>query len=150
MLETANDLLCAQNPTLMFSTLFFAILDLETGEVEYANCGHNPPLIVRRNGASQPLGSGGAPLGLVPGRAIASARFRLDPGETLFLFTDGVTESVDLRGETYGETRLAETLATTRGDFAANIVDAVMADVERFVGGAEPFDDVTCLALVRL
>ena len=149
MLTSANDLLCARNPTMMFATLFFGVLDLDSGRFEYANCGHNPPLAIDRDGAVRVFAHGGAPLGLAPGRAITSASIDLAAGDGLFLFTDGVTESVDETGELYGDARLQSTLARLAGLDAAGRVQEVIADVTRFAGAADQFDDITCLALVR-
>jgi serine phosphatase RsbU (regulator of sigma subunit) len=149
VLESANDMLCAHNPSLMFATAFCGVLDLSSGRFEYANCGHCPPLLLRRDGGCEPLRTGGAPLGLVAGLAMAAREVVLEPGDGVFLFTDGVTESVDPDGEEYGVDRLSETLVASGPIGAEALVQAVMEDVARFTAGAEPFDDITCLAVFR-
>lgn len=88
-------------------------------------------------------------MGLAPGKHIQSSTLTLGPGDGLFLFTDGVTESVDPAGAACGDVRLAETLRTNAGIGAEGLARAVMVDVMRFADGGEPFDDVTRLAVVR-
>lgn len=147
ILEVADAMLCAHNPSLMFATAFCGVLDLAGGRFDYANCGHCPPLILRADGACEALPGDGAPLGLVAGRRIAAHEITLCPGDSVFLYTDGVTESVDPEGDEYGEGRLSAILRTedARGGAEA-LVKGVMEDVARFTAGADPFDDITCLA----
>ncbi len=146
MLENANNVLCAQNPSMMFSTALYGVLDLSDGWFEYANCGHSAPLLLRAGGGCETLPGGGSPLGIVPGKTIPSHTTTLRRGDGLFLFTDGVTESIDPAGEEYGVERLEALLGRRHGRDASAMISAVMADVARFVAGAEPFDDITCLA----
>jgi sigma-B regulation protein RsbU (phosphoserine phosphatase) len=146
ILEVADDMLCAHNPSLMFATAFCGVLDLADGRFEYANCGHCPPLVLRADGACESLPGGGAPLGLVPGRRIAAHEITLRRGDGVLLYTDGVTESVDPEGDEYGEGRLSAILRTGDPAGAEALVKAVMEDVARFTAGADPFDDITCLA----
>jgi sigma-B regulation protein RsbU (phosphoserine phosphatase) len=148
MLEGANAMLCAHNPSLMFTTAFCGVLDLASGRFEYANCGHCPPLVLRAGGPCETLPGGGPPLGLVTGMRIASHGVTLAPGDGLFLYTDGVTESADPGGEEYGEDRLSAVLCAQGPIDAETLVRAVMDNVARFTTGADPFDDITCLAAV--
>ncbi|MDB5483202.1 MAG: cyclic nucleotide-binding protein [Caulobacteraceae bacterium] len=148
ILEAANAMLCAHNPSLMFATAFWGVLDLADGRFEYVNCGHCPPLILRADGSCEPLPGGGTALGLAPGKRMASHEITLRPGDGVFLYTDGVTESIDPGGEEYGEARLAARLCAARALGAEARVKAVMDDVARFTAGADPFDDITCLAAV--
>jgi serine phosphatase RsbU (regulator of sigma subunit) len=148
--ETANTMLCDQNPSMMFATMVYGVLDLRDGRFEFVNCGHAPPFVLREaEGCVQLAVGGGPPLGLMPGQAFASTSVDLEPGDGLFLFTDGVTESIGPAGAEYGEHRLARALDAAAGAPATVIVQAVMEDVATFVAGEEPFDDITCLA-VRL
>lgn len=153
MLKSANAALCAYNPSLMFATAFCGILDLEDGGFEYANCGHCRPFVLRRGGMRERLAGGGPPLGVVAGASMATHTIGLAPGEGAFLFTDGVTESIDPGGTDYGEDRLDAILgrnaSASPAASPAQLSRAVMEDVARFAGGADPFDDVTCLALTR-
>jgi serine phosphatase RsbU (regulator of sigma subunit) len=148
MLEGANGMLCAHNPSLMFATAFCGVLDLTNGRFEYANCGHCPPLILRGGGVCEPLPGGGPPLGLVADMRVGSREIMLRPGDGLFLYTDGVTESVDPYGEEYGQRRLSATLCASGSTSAEALVTWLMEDVARFTADADPFDDITCLAAV--
>jgi sigma-B regulation protein RsbU (phosphoserine phosphatase) len=150
ILESANAMLCAYNPSLMFATAFCGVLDLVDGRFEYANCGHCPPLVLRRDGRCESLSGGGSPLGLVASMRIVSHEIALAPGDGVFLYTDGVTESESPDGEEYGRDRLETILRRAQGVVGAEaLLRAVMADVSDFTTGADPFDDITCLAAIR-
>lgn len=148
ILETANAMLCAYNPSLMFATAFCGVLDLADGRFEYANCGHCPPLLLRAEGGYEPLPGGGSPLGLIPGKRIGAHELFLRPGDAVFLYTDGVTESIDPDGEEYGAERLTAILESRRPWAAEALVRTAMDDVTRFTADADPFDDITCLAAI--
>jgi phosphoserine phosphatase RsbU/P len=148
MIERVNALLCEQNAAAMFSTLFYGILDLTCGRLEYVNCGHNPPFLMRRKGEVVPLAPGGAPLGLLPGRSWPGHETILGPGDGLLLYTDGITESVSTAGDEFGEQRLLDVLHRRGASTASELVESCIADVERFAVGAEQFDDITCLAVL--
>ena len=149
ILESANAMLCAYNPSLMFATAFCGVLDLAHGRFEYANCGHCPPVVLRAGGECESLPGGGSPLGLVASMRITSHEITLAPGEGVFLYTDGVTESESPDGQEYGRDRLVATLCAHGAGGAAGLVRAVMDDVAAFAADADPFDDVTCLAAIR-
>lgn len=146
MVDHVNDLLCAQNPSGMFATAFFAVLDLPTRRLDFVNCGHNRPYLLRADGSVEALPAGGVPLGVMPGRSFVQRSVDLAPGDGLFLFTDGVTESNDPDHREFGDERLAATLADHAGAAPGELCAAVAAAVERFAGAAEQFDDITCLA----
>lgn len=148
-LAAANTLLCAQNPMDLFVTTFYGILDTETGELAYANGGHNPPLVVRRADgtvADLPRTSGMA-LGVMPDIPYAEKRLHLEPGDTLFLYTDGISEAMDRDGHEFTEARLRQTLTDTQGQAVDVVIEGVTAAVEHFVAGAEQSDDITCLVV---
>jgi serine phosphatase RsbU (regulator of sigma subunit) len=142
----ANRMLFAQNPSGLFATLFYGVLDLDTGVLEYASAGHNPPFLLRRDGACLQLTAGGTPMGILPEKNVRPHTLRLEPGDTLFLYTDGVTEAEDANGAEYGEVTLAGTLQRAAGASAETICRAVMEDVARFAGTDDQFDDITCVA----
>ena len=146
MADRVNALLCAQNPSNMFATAAFGVLDLKARRFDYVNCGHNPPVVLRADGAIEPLSAGGIPLGVVPGKRFTERSVDLGPGDGIFLFTDGVTESNDTGAREYGDDRLAAALARHSADSPAILVEAIAADVAAFAGAAEQFDDITCLA----
>jgi phosphoserine phosphatase RsbU/P len=145
-----NDQLCADNASSMFATLFLARLDLKTGTIEYVCCGHNPALVVSPVGGVRELAAKGIPLGVLPGHRFEAVRTRLEKGETLLAFTDGVTEANDPAGEEFGDGRLVALLEGLGGADPRHLIENVVAAVEAFAGRAEQFDDITCLSLKRL
>ncbi len=148
-LRRVNAMLYAQNPSALFVTLFYAVLDLRTGRLDFASCGHNPAFVVRSDGACRTLPGGGMPLGLFPDKTVRSQQIDLAVGDTLFLYTDGVTESVDAAGDEFGEDRLSAVLGGLGGARSEAVCRSVMAAVGAFTRGIDPFDDITCLALRR-
>ena len=147
-LSRVNAELCANNPAEMFLTAWVGVLDLDSGRVAFANAGHNPPLALRNGGAPEWIRErSGCPLACFEGAAYRTRSLSLAPGETVFLYTDGVTEATDASGALFGEKRLADTLAVadTRSPVALNL--AVRAAVDTFVSGAPQADDITLLSL---
>lgn len=148
-LGAANDALCAQNPMDLFVTTFYGILNTETGVLTYANGGHNPPMIVRRgDGSVADLPrTGGIALGVFPGAKYKQASVNLSEGDTLFLYTDGISEAMDSAGKEFTEERLRAALQTADRVSVDRVLDDVTSAVETFVGGAEQSDDITCLVV---
>ncbi len=145
-MSRANMLLSTDNDASMFATLFFGVLDTQTGAFDYANCGHNPPYILSSAGRHG-LPATGIPIGLMPDRPAASARLTLAPGDTLVLYTDGVTEAMNPADEEFGYERLDKALASSGTRSTSDILSDVFAAVDRFADGAEQADDITALAL---
>lgn len=148
-LQRANSLLYAQNPSALFATVVFGVLDLTSGRLDYGICGHNPPFLIRSDGTCSPLPGGGTPLGIFPDKTVRPQSTFIGPGETLFLYTDGVTESIDAAGAEFGEDRLAGILGGLAGASSVAVCRAVMGAVAGFASDVEQFDDITALA-VRL
>jgi phosphoserine phosphatase RsbU/P len=143
-----NEVLCFDNPDLMFVTAFYGILDTETGEVVFANAGHNPPVHVRPDGTAQPVQHVRAPiLGAVEGIAYRTGTLVLAPGDTLCCFSDGVTEAHDPDKALFGDPRLLAALASNAGAELAAMEAAVIGEVDRFIGSAPIADDLTLLLL---
>jgi sigma-B regulation protein RsbU (phosphoserine phosphatase) len=113
------------------------------------NAGHCPPLVVRADTVAE-LPASGPPIGLFDGRSYVPAEVRLDPGDVLFLHTDGVTEASNPVGEEYGADKLRARLRAARGQGARAMAAACFDDVARFRAGAPRADDVTLLVLQRL
>jgi phosphoserine phosphatase RsbU/P len=134
-----------------FTTAFLAEIDPATREMRYVNAGHNAPVLRRSSGQIERLETGGPPFGLplfaANEIAYSSAGTQLEPGDLLFIFTDGVAEAVSESGEEYGESRLIACLQSAASGSAAEILNRVMADVNAFVAQARQHDDITCLAL---
>lgn len=147
-LAAANDRLCDQNPLDMFVTVFYAVIDARNGTVIYANGGHNRPYVVARNGEPRPVPlTGGIMLGVMPDTEYDSATMTLEPGETLFLYTDGVSEAMDPAKEEFGDKRLEATLAGSAQLPVDDVLAAVTTAVHDFVGSAPQSDDITCLVV---
>ena len=145
-----NRVTCENTDADRFITFFMAILHLDSGYMEYVNAGHNPPLVVRRNGATELLSSGGLLLGVMDGAGYERGAVRLEPGDVVALFTDGVTEAMNPAGEEYLEERLEAALQRTHTKSAADIVDLVQKDIAKFTGNAEELsDDLTMLVVKR-
>ena len=150
VLGEVNSLLQDDSDTGMFVTLFYGIYDPATNEFTYANGGHNPPLIVHADGSSTVLAmTGGVVLGVVPSIQYEQTTIALSPGDTILLYTDGITDATNEEGEFFGLERLQATFAGNppRDSRAAN--DAVFEALQNFVGDAAQADDITCLALSR-
>ena len=149
-LTYSNKLLAAESVDCMFVTVFYGIFNLKTGEVSYCNAGHNPPYILKRGGAVEVLPMSQDPMvGAIDGIEYHGATLQLDHGDSLVMFTDGVTEAMNAQNEEFGEERLEDTLAEVTMHNCQQIVEAIKADVAAFVGDAEQSDDITVLALKR-
>lgn len=143
-----NEKLCNGNDADMFVTAWMGILNTKTGLVTFANAGHNPPLVKRADGSFEFLKSrAGFVLAGMEGIRYRRNEIRLEPGDTLFLYTDGVTEATNTKDELYGNDRLQDLLNQNTYEDAQTLCSLVKADVERFVGDAEQFDDITMLGL---
>jgi sigma-B regulation protein RsbU (phosphoserine phosphatase) len=148
-LARANDALCRNNPTQLFVTVFYGVLDLRSGEFVYANGGHNPPRLVHKQGGAVswlPM-TGGLVLGALEAMPYAEQRIRLSPGDTLFLYTDGISEAQGPTGEVYSEERLDLSLTGIGSVPVEALTGRITENVRTFTGDAPLHDDVTCLVL---
>jgi len=148
ILDRVNKALCENNGLGMFVTLFCGVLDTETGELSYANGGHNPPLSDLENGGFEfiPMPEG-LILGLFENARYECARITLKPGQSLVAYTDGVPEAMSLMGDFFCEERLQTVLNDNTGADARTLIEAVRTEVYAFTGNEHPPDDVTLLAL---
>lgn len=151
VLARVNAPLCRDNDAAMFVTLFFAVYDVRTGELAYSSGGHPPPYIVRAGGGVEPLPqTAGAGLGVSSRIAFGVGTARLECGDGLLLYTDGVTEAMDARDGMFGEERLVAALSDAGPhDGAAHMMAAVRAAVDEFTAGAEQYDDITMVGFRR-
>jgi adenylate cyclase len=149
VLARAQDEIQRENPESLFVTTLAGVLDLEAGELEYANAGHEPAWSHRPHGQPERLdASGGPPLGVLDTFSYPSTRRSLVRGEWLFVLSDGVTEAMNTSKEFFGAERLRTSLAWLGDESDADaIVKRVRDDVRRFSGAAEPADDLTLLAI---
>jgi serine phosphatase RsbU (regulator of sigma subunit) len=134
----------------LFITLLYAILDPEAGEFSYCSAGHLPALVLReKDGSLEELPRTGMPLGVMEGTQWERVSIKVEPGDAVLLYTDGITEAQNLDEEFFGMGRLRDVFADQRGRKAAEIREAVRSAVRQFVGQAEQFDDITMLVVVR-
>lgn len=143
-----NDILCTSNSEGMFITAFEGVLDLVTGEFRFVNAGHEIPFISRAGGAFEPHKiRAGFVLAGMEGLRYRAGVMELMPGDKLFQYTDGVTEATSAEKELYGMERLQNVLASVSDKAPQEILPAVKADIDCFVGTAPQFDDITMLCL---
>ena len=146
-----NDLLVEESVSDMFVTVFYGIYNLKTGEVVYTNAGHNPPYLVKADGSIKNLPlSKNLVTGIVEGYQYTEETLQLEHGDTLLLYTDGVTEAIDTESKEYGEERLKNLLRQSAQASCQELIDMVKADVKSFAGDEEQSDDITLLAIKRL
>ena len=149
-LDEVNKLLHEDNEALMFVTVLYSIYDPATGKLTYSNGGHDAPLLVRPDGSSDllPLTNGVA-LGIAPHVEFSSSSAHLEPGDTVFLYTDGVTEAMNSKGEQFGLERMHDVFAASPPKSSEQAARTMFEAVTEFVGEAQQFDDITCLVLHR-
>ncbi len=149
-LETVNQALCKENDSSMFVTIFCGILNFKTGELLFANAGHNLPVLISSGGEVRWLESPpGFLLGIMEDAQFETSRMMLAPGDTLFLYTDGVTEAMNTRQEFFSDQTLIDTITGCRPDHRSPeaIIDGVLQAVKAFTGAEPQSDDITMLAL---
>jgi len=137
-----NHLFYENTPDDRYATLFFAVYDDPTREFNYANCGHNAPLIFRADGSVEQLTSTATVIGLFPEWECATRTITLYPNDVLVMYTDGVTEANDAAGNEFGESRLRETIRENLDLSPADLLTAIQEAVQKFNVG-EQFDDLT-------
>lgn len=143
-----NDLLCEANSEEMFITAFEGVLDLETGEFNFVNAGHEMPFIYKANGGFEPYKiRAGFVLAGMEGMKYRAGSMMLEPGDKIFQYTDGVTEATNINNELYGMDRLGEILNKVKLGTPHEILPAIKKDIDEFVGEAPQFDDITMLCL---
>lgn len=150
ILRKLNDDLAEDNDSNMFVTLFCAMVDLNDGTCRFSNGGHNPPFILHAGGEviNLPL-TGDTIVGVIPDTKFNEKTIELGFGDTLFLYTDGVTEAMNPARELFGETRLIDALRQNKGQTSSKIVHATREIMRAFIAGAEQSDDITMLVYRR-
>ncbi len=147
LLNRAMTRICPDN---RFITLFLGELDPATGELAYCNGGHNSPLLVRAGGEVEYLESGGPVLGILSELRYEPQAVTLEPGDTLVIFSDGISEAESPQGEMFGEQRLLEIVRRHRHRSAQDILREISQELDSFIAGAEPADDITLVVARRL
>jgi PAS domain S-box-containing protein len=152
-LRAANRRILVDTQADLFVTVFYGVLDPATGAFTYCNAGHNPPYLLspQAGGAVQELTRTGMPLGTFEGLTWEQRTVQLLPGDTLLLYTDGITDAEDEQRTFYGRQRLLALMRANLGRSAEAIKDTLMSDVDGFIGGEPhaPLDDIALVVLVR-
>ncbi len=147
----SNRLLEKESVNCMFVTVFYGIYQLSTGQINYCNAGHNSPYLIKADGTSVALPISIDPIvGVIEDAEFHDKQIQLEQGDTLLLFTDGVTEAMNSQLEEFGEQRLLETIQETTSDNCQDLINTIKKSVSTFAGQTEQSDDITLLALKRL
>lgn len=148
-MQRSNAFLCQENANDMFVTVFYGILDIHTGFITYCNAGHNPPILIKKDNTilSVPL-TNDFVLGELEDMTYHEKTLQLSPGDNLLLYTDGITEAMNIKNEQYGEKRLAEYCKKLSGKSPKEIIENITETVGEFVIGAVQSDDITLLSII--
>jgi phosphoserine phosphatase RsbU/P len=149
-MKRVNDLLIPDTRQGMFVTAVYAVLDMENNEMTYVNAGHNPPLWVKQGGGVERLTRTAIALGVVTGAPVEQRIIKFEHGDSLLLYTDGLTESFNGNGEFYGEERLLEAIKCEQCSSASDLIDAVEKSLLNFVQDVPPADDLTMMVLRKV
>ena len=149
LLEEVNHILLEPSDMLRFVTAFYAVLDPSLGRLDYVDCGHNPPMLLRSSGGQELLDQGGPALGVVGDRQFESGTVSLGPGDVLVLYTDGVVELADSHGTEFGKGRLEQVLRRCARLPAQAMVHSVVEATRTFSGRNEYDDDFTLVIVKR-
>ena len=149
VMREINEYIFENSPSNKFLTLFYGELDPETGTLVYSNGGHNTPMLMRAMGEIISLDQGGLPIGMMKGVAYQEATVIFNPGDSLIIYSDGITESINERDEEFGEERLLEVVKHNLSRSASGIRDRIDEALSRFVGTTAPVDDMTLMIIKR-
>ncbi len=149
MVKSVNEYLAENTPTNRFITLFIAELDPQTGIINYINAGHNPPLVGRADGKVEQLDSGGFPLGIMPMAEYEVGQLQLASGESLVIYSDGVSEADNIKDEEFGMERLIEVVSKNVQKSASGLRDKVEFALSSFTQTAPANDDITLVIVKR-
>ena len=129
---------------------YLPVIDPATGEMEFTNAGHNPPVIARRSGQVELLNAGGPVLGILPNINYSGGRTRLEPGDLLVMYSDGVSEAPNVRDEEFGEEAVAQIAAACIDRTAGDTLFEIARQLKVFLGECSPTDDVTMVVARKL
>lgn len=150
ILNRVNAQLARENQANLFVTMILGLVDTQSGKIVYGQGGHNPPVLLSAEGKPAYEPPGGMPLGVFDDAKFGERELQLKPGETLLVYTDGVTEAMNEARDLFGEDRLLEAVTRQAGRTAEKLTERVVEKVEDFVREAERSDDITLLAIKRL
>ncbi len=146
-LKYVNNRICERNLLNMFVTIWVGVLNLETGEVIASNAGHDDPLVLSNGAYDFKKSSHGVAVGAMKDMEYVNYEFKINNGDKIFLYTDGVPEATDRNNDMYGLNKLEDTLNSNKNKSCKETIEAVLDSVERFVGEAPQFDDITMLCV---
>ncbi|MGZ5967190.1 MAG: SpoIIE family protein phosphatase [Polyangiales bacterium] len=149
VMRKLNRYLAEYAPSNKFVTLFYGALDPETGRLIYANAGHEPPIVIRKDGTVERLTAGGIAIGIKDDETYEEGEAVLLPGDVFVCYSDGISESVNARGEQFGEARIIEVAQAARGMPAPRVRDRIEEALSFFVGATAPIDDMTLVVATR-
>lgn len=149
IVKSVNQYLSENTPTNRFVTLFIAELNPQNGALKFINAGHNPPLIGRANGEIEQLASGGFPLGILPTAEYEVGETKLESGEALLIYSDGVSEAANLKGEEFGMERLSQVVSKNLAASASGLRDKVESALSSFTQTAPAGDDITMVIVKK-
>jgi sigma-B regulation protein RsbU (phosphoserine phosphatase) len=141
-----NQYLCERSGEDRYATVFYGILD-KMGRFEYVNAGHVPPLLKRKKGGLEGLGSANFPVGMFPEAEYQSSRIQVDPGDFLVIYTDGVSEASNTQNDLFEEVRLRQIVEDFKGEDVNQLGDAIREGMRVFTQGAAQSDDITILVI---
>ena len=148
ILSAVNDRLAENNEQKMFVTAWIAIFDKETGVLQYTNAGHNPPILLSANKEATMLKKvHGLVLGAMAHVPYQSDVMKLQKGDRLLLYTDGVPEAHNLKDDLYGDEKLLDLVGKTSEKTGEEVVDAIFQSIDEFASGAPQFDDITMMSV---
>ncbi len=148
ILETVNRDISQENPSCLFVTMFCGILNVKTGQVIFTNAGHNPPLIIRRDGKIEYLGSErNIAIGIHEDAVYKHETATLHPGDSIYMYTDGVTEAFNKKGEQFSEERMIKAVSSCSKDPAQGMVEHTLAGIRHFAKDTFQSDDITVMVL---
>jgi serine phosphatase RsbU (regulator of sigma subunit) len=148
-LRRVNELLIADSRSDLFVTVWYGVFDPIKGEMEYANGGHNPPLLIHADGRSEELTADGIVLGVVAPIELESKRIVFQSGDALIAYTDGVTEAIRSDSTEFGVAALLRTASMMRAKPASEVLKQIIHEVDTFTAGEPQFDDLTLVVLKR-
>ena len=144
-----NEIIHEDTQTDLFVTVFYAIWDPQTNTLAYANGGHNPPLLLRAQGASQLLSGNGMALGILPEITIASQAIPIQANDIIIFYTDGITEAINEDYDEFGLARMELAVSHARQQDAAAIVQAITHSINDHAGDTPQYDDITMVVMKR-
>lgn len=142
-----NNLLEESVSAYRYATFFYGIISIEENSITYTNAGHNPPIIISKNGECKKLGTGGLVLGYLPNETYRQEEVDLSHGDLIILYTDGITEAMNIDSEEFGEQRLLKTIKKNQHKNSYDIKKSILYDLQLFTGYSEPDDDATLVVI---